>query len=83
MFDTVVGSVSFQPECYLYQPVNSSPDTEVKVKGNGKLAAEIRLERSTEHVAKGSHKGMDCDVGTPEICRAVEIECSDSKCSRR
>jgi len=78
MFDAVIHSIAFKG--YLHQSVNSGSDTEVQIEGDGELATEVSLEWHTVHVAKGFHKGVDCDVGAAEMCRAVELKCSDGDC---
>ena len=57
MFDVVVSSVASQR--YLHQSVNTVSDTEVKIKGNGELTTEIRLEWHSVNVTKGFHEGLD------------------------
>ena len=54
MFDAVVDTV--MSEGCLNQSVNSSPDTEVEIKGDGELTKEVGLEWYTVHITKGFNK---------------------------
>ena len=54
MFDVVVDTV-MSKGC-LNQSVNSGLDTDVEIKGNGKLTKEVGLEWYAVHIAKGFNK---------------------------
>ena len=54
MFDAVVDAVTSKG-C-LNQSFNSGPDTDVEIKGDGKLTKEVGLEQYAVHIAKGFNK---------------------------
>ena len=54
MFDAVVDAV-MSKGC-LNQSVNSGLDTDVEIKGDGKLMKEVGLERYAVHITKGFNK---------------------------